>query len=64
MLHDPIISFLLPAYVKVQALALESLTSPPQIISQGYDLRFRSYIALKDVYIGFFFELGGGSPGL
>jgi hypothetical protein len=37
MLWDPTISFLLPTYVEVQALALESLASPPsQIVSQHY----------------------------
>jgi hypothetical protein len=53
MLQDPTISFLLPSYAKAQALALESLASPPShIVSRGYDLGVRIYIddeTLEDV---------------
>ncbi len=53
MLQDPTISFMLPSYAEAQALALESLASPPsQIISQGYLLRVRMFIddeTLKNV---------------
>jgi len=45
---------LLPSYVGAQALALESLASPPlQILSQGYHLRVKAFIddeTLEDVY--------------
>jgi hypothetical protein len=45
MLRDPTISFLLPSYAKAQALALESLVSPPsQIVSYGYRLGIRAFI--------------------
>jgi hypothetical protein len=45
MLQDPFIVFLLPSYVKAQAQALTSLSSPPpQVVSKGYDPRVRSYI--------------------
>jgi hypothetical protein len=53
MFRSPTISFLLPSYVKVEALVLESLASPPSwIVSQGYHLGVRAFIngeALKDV---------------
>jgi hypothetical protein len=46
--------YLLPSYVGAQALALESLASPPlQILSQGYHLRVKAFIddeTLEDVY--------------
>jgi hypothetical protein len=53
MLQDPTISFLLPSYAKVQALALKSLASPPSwIVSRGYHPRVRAFIddeALENV---------------
>jgi hypothetical protein len=53
MLWDPTISFLLPSYVEVQALALESSASLPSwIVSQHYHQRVRTLIddkTLKDV---------------
>jgi len=37
--------FLLPSYAKAQALALESLASPPSwIVSQGYHLGIKAFI--------------------
>jgi hypothetical protein len=46
-------SFLLPSYAKAQALALESLASPPSlIVSQGYHpgvKTFINYETLEDV---------------
>jgi hypothetical protein len=52
MFQDLTISFLLPSYAEAQAMALESLASPPWIVSQGYHPRIRVFIndeALKDV---------------
>jgi hypothetical protein len=53
MLWDPTISFLLPSYAEVQALAIESSTSPPShIVSQRYHQRVRTFIddeTLEDV---------------
>jgi hypothetical protein len=53
MLWDPTISLLLPTYVEVQALALESSASPSsQIVSQHYHQRIRTFIddeTLEDV---------------
>ncbi len=61
MLRDPTISFLLPSYVEVQALASESWASfLSWIISQGYHPRVNTFIndeALKDVY-DLFLSLG------
>jgi hypothetical protein len=54
MFQDPTIFFLLPSYVKAQALVLESLASHPlHIVYQGYHLRVKAFIddeALEDVY--------------
>ncbi len=53
MFWDPTISFLLPSYVEVQAMAMESLASPPsRIVSQGHHSRVKAFIddeALEDV---------------
>jgi len=53
MFWDPTISFLLPSYAEVQAMALESLASPPsRIVSQGHHSRIKAFIddeALEDV---------------
>ncbi len=53
MFWDPTISFFLPSYVKAQALALESLASPPSwIVSRSYHPRVKAFIddeALEDV---------------
>jgi len=53
MFWDPTISFLLPSYDEVQAMALESLASPPSwIVSQGHHSRIKAFIndeALEDV---------------
>jgi hypothetical protein len=61
MLQDPTISFLLPSYVEVQALASESWASSLSwVISQGYHLEVNTFIddeALKDVY-DLFLSLG------
>ncbi len=45
MLQDSAISFLLPSYVEVQALVLESMVAPPSwIVSWGYDIGVKTYI--------------------
>jgi hypothetical protein len=53
MFRDPTNSFLLPSYAKTQALAFESLASPPSwIVSQGYHPRIITFIddkVLEDV---------------
>jgi hypothetical protein len=53
MFWDPTIYFLLPSYAEVQAMALESLASPPsQIVSQGHHSRVKAFIddeALEDI---------------
>jgi hypothetical protein len=52
ILQDLTISFLLPSYAEAQAMTLESLASPPWIVSQGYHPRIRVFIndeTLKDV---------------
>jgi hypothetical protein len=58
---------LLPSYVETQALALESLASPPlQILSQGYP-GVKAFIddeALIRRCLPNVFEFGGGSLGL
>jgi len=53
MFWDATISFLLPSYAEVQAMALESLASPPSwIVSQGHHSKVKAFIddeTLEDV---------------
>jgi hypothetical protein len=61
MFRNLTISYLLPSYARAQALALESLASPPSwIVFRGYHPKVRAlinYEALEDV-LDFFLSLG------